>query len=65
MIPSREGGSRLNEQPRNPLCCVALHGRGDVGVDLSSDVGAAVVEALADDLDVDAGARRQQESGRT
>jgi hypothetical protein len=28
-----------------------------VGVDLSGDVGAAVIEPLADDLDVDAGAR--------
>ena len=38
----------------HPLGGVALHRRRDVGVDLPRDVGAGVVQALADDLDVDA-----------
>lgn len=45
---------------RHPLRCVALHWRGHVGVDLAGDVGAAVVETLADDLDVDSGAQRER-----
>ena len=40
---------------RHPVGGVAAHRRGDVGVDLAGDVGAGVVEAVADDLDVDAG----------
>ena len=39
---------------RDSLGGVALHRRGDVGVDLTGDVGRRVVEALADDFDVDA-----------
>ena len=31
-----------------------MHGWSDVGVDHAGDVGAAVVEAFADDFDVDA-----------
>ena len=48
------------DQPSNTIGGIALHGWGDVGVDLSRDVGAAVVEALADDLDVDTGAQGER-----
>ena len=34
-----------------------------MGVDLAGDVRTAVVEALADDLDVDAGAQRERGPG--
>jgi hypothetical protein len=47
--------SRFSEDPcRYPLCSVALHRGSDVSVDLTCHVGARVVEAFRDDLDVDA-----------
>lgn len=49
------GHCARSENPRrHPLGGVALHGWRDVGVDLPRHVGARVVEALGDDLDVDA-----------
>lgn len=39
---------------RHTLGSIALHWRGDVGVDLPRHEGARVVEPVADDLDVDA-----------
>jgi hypothetical protein len=53
-----------NEDPRrHSLSSVGLHRAGDVGVDLAGDVGAAVGEAVAGDVDVDAGLERQRRPG--
>lgn len=41
--------SRSSDEFGDAFRCVALHGWDDVGVDLAGDVGAAVVEAFADD----------------
>lgn len=48
------------DQAGDSFGSIALHRWRDVGVDLTGDGRAAVVQAFADDLDVDARSQRQR-----